>query len=1238
MLGELDDQDGVLARQADENDEANLRENVDVLVRGLDSGHAAQQAHRHDQDHRQRHRPALVLRGQDEEDHDHGRPKDDHRGVARLNLQVGQLGPLIGHRADQVRGLLLDQSDRLARTDAGRGGAVDRGGGIHVVSGEDQRPVLLADVGQGADGDHPSAGVAHLEAAHVVDLVAELRLGLNDHLPGPAEQVEVVDVERTEVDSHRVEEVFQRDVFRHALLPVHVHENLWDVGSEDGSHADKFPLGGGDFLAVDRAFAEVGEELGLALQGLRAVVASVLDDDREPAGAADPAHRRRAEDGHHRFGGLFGEPRPQGVRHGVAVEHRRLRPDETERGSGVEHPSFDPGRLFLARPRRVANQREAELPHALLHPVGLQPLFQPSRLAGRKRAGGGADLSVGSAEHAVPPTLQPGAAAFLEPADRPGRGLTGECHFLVGHAVGRGIVGRRLHQGVRRADGHEGKIHRVGVVVEDLDGLCRPGEEPVEDPVRALMEFVEDHEHRAEVRAVGRQEERLPGRRLRVLHAGDRMRDGLQLVHQSDRPLLGRGVGQLDVAEQVAHVLRRDEPVRRRLEPPEGQAEQSNVQDDHHAAEPEHTADDPGIARSGGLEPRVEEAKTPGQDPVQGPARRQAHDRSRRRERRPERPRASRNVPPLADRPGSRVLPADPASQQPEGRQRENVAGPMGRSRLQQQSGKRGAERQRVERRDDRRSGDRQRELSEELADDPRHERAGDEHGREHQADRDHRPGHFLHRPDGRVPRLHPLFNVMLDGLDDHDRVIDHDPDRQHQTEEREVVEREPQRGHHREGADDRHRHGHQRNHRRPPVLKEQQHDDGDENDRLAEGLEHLVDRFADERRGVVANLEIDPRRGLFLQLGDLRFHDVGGLQRVGVGKLPDGDADGRTVVDLAVDVFILGSKFDPSDILDPDDPAGGRGLDDDVLELGHVVEPPFGGERNLDRLAERGGRLADLAGRHLGVLRPDRRDHVAGRHVARGQLVGIDPDPHAVVALAEHPHVAHSGHAREVVANIHQGVVAQEELVVAALGEAVLGVGRRVHGENQKDVGRHLPDVDAGLLDHVGQERRGQRQTVLHEDLGHVQVHAVLERDGQLVRAVVGALRRHVHHVLDAVDLLLDRRRHGLGDDLGAGAGIVAVHRDRRWRDRRVERQRQREQRDRAGERDHDRQHGREDGPVDEELREHSGLSCAGTEFKTPAPVSAGGSGRPPRRRGSPALPGARPARRAGAAEALRR
>ena len=49
-----------------------------------------------------------------------------------------------------------------------------------------------------------------------------------------------------------------------------------------------------------------------------------------------------------------------------------------------------------------------------------------------------------------------------------------------------------------------------------------------------------------------------------------------------------------------------------------------------------------------------------------------------------------------------------------------------------------------------------------------------------------------------------------------------------------------------------------------------------------------------------------------------------------------------------------------------------------------------------------------------------------------------------------------------------------------------------------------------------------------------------------------------HVEHVLDAVDLLLERRDHGRGDDLGAGAGILAGDVDDRRRDLGVLRDRQ--------------------------------------------------------------------------------
>ena len=102
LLGELDDQDGVLARQADQHHQADLHEDVDVAVREQHAGDGTEQAQRHDQDDRQRQRPAFVQRRQGQEDADHGQGEDVHRRVARPDLHEHQLRPLRLHGERQV--------------------------------------------------------------------------------------------------------------------------------------------------------------------------------------------------------------------------------------------------------------------------------------------------------------------------------------------------------------------------------------------------------------------------------------------------------------------------------------------------------------------------------------------------------------------------------------------------------------------------------------------------------------------------------------------------------------------------------------------------------------------------------------------------------------------------------------------------------------------------------------------------------------------------------------------------------------------------------------------------------------------------------------------------------------------------------------------------------------------------------------------------------------------------------
>ncbi len=264
------------------------------------------------------------------------------------------------------------------------------------------------------------------------------------------------------------------------------------------------------------------------------------------------------------------------------------------------------------------------------------------------------------------------------------------------------------------------------------------------------------------------------------------------------------------------------------------------------------------------------------------------------------------------------------------------------------------------------------------------------------------------------------------------------------------------------------------------------------------------------------------------------------------------------------------------------DHPARGVRLQDHVGKLVGVGQAAQRGHGELEDLPLGHGRLADLAGGHLGVLLLDGRHHVAGREIAGGHLLGIEPEPHAVVPLAEIGDVAHAGQPGQLVAQLDRGVVAQVEVVAGPVGIARHRRREQVH--DHQHVGRLLLDHDPLAVDQIGEDRLGHGHAVLHQDLSHVQVDAQLEGDGQRVRAVVGALGGHVEHPLDAVDLLLDGGGHGVGHDLGVRAGIRGGDLDGGRGNLRILRHRQRPHGDPARQCDNDRQHRGEDRAMDEE------------------------------------------------------
>jgi len=114
---------------------------------------------------------------------------------------------------------------------------------------------------------------------------------------------------------------------------------------------------------------------------------------------------------------------------------------------------------------------------------------------------------------------------------------------------------------------------------------------------------------------------------------------------------------------------------------------------------------------------------------------------------------------------------------------------PRRRPVAQQQGRQGGAERERIEGRDDDRHRDGDGKLLVEPAGNARHEGRRHEHCGQDERDGHDRPRDLFHGLERGLPGREPFFNMMLDSLDHHDRVVHHQSDRQHETEQRQGVD-----------------------------------------------------------------------------------------------------------------------------------------------------------------------------------------------------------------------------------------------------------------------------------------------------------------------------------------------------------------------------------------------------------------------------------------------------------------
>ena len=106
----------------------------------------------------------------------------------------------------------------------------------------------------------------------------------------------------------------------------------------------------------------------------------------------------------------------------------------------------------------------------------------------------------------------------------------------------------------------------------------------------------------------------------------------------------------------------------------------------------------------------------------------------------------------------------------------------------------------------------------------------------------------------------------------------------------------------------------------------------------------------------------------------------VGDLERVGAGRLEDGDGDGGLVVEQRAEGIFAGAELDAGDVAQARDGAVGRGADDDVAEFLRRGQPALRVDGNLVIDAGRVGRGADDARRDVDVLVADGVDDIARR------------------------------------------------------------------------------------------------------------------------------------------------------------------------------------------------------------------------------------------------------------------
>ena len=461
--------------------------------------------------------------------------------------------------------------------------------------------------------------------------------------------------------------------------------------------------------------------------------------------------------------------------------------------------------------------------------------------------------------------------------------------------------------------------------------------------------------------------------------------------------------------------------------------------------------------------------------------------------------------------------------------------------RLEQVGAHHRRERPRDHQRENERHAHRHRELAEQQSDIAAHQEQRNEHGDERERDRHDGEADLagpLHR---RVVRREALLHMPHDVLDLDDGVVDHETDRDRQGHQREVVETVAHFVEHREGADQRQRHGDGRDNGRPETTQEYEDHHDDERNRQQQRELHVGDRCADGLGAIGNDVYLDGGRDRGLEHRHHRLDPTDGLDDVGAGLALDRQNDRPLLVEPGGNQLVLSRADGVADIADADRRPVAIG-DDQVVVFVGLEQLIVGIERvGLARAVERAFRKVDI-----GLA--EHRAHILEIDAARRQRLRIDLHADGRLLLTSDADEADSGYLRDLL---------QQDILRIGVDD---GQRQAVRGDPEHQ-DRRVGRIDLAderrirqVLRQVGGRSVDRRQRVADRPVDRA---AQLELQGDLDVAE-RARRRHLGEAGDLTELQLERRCHRGCHGLRVGARQLRRDRKRRIVDVRKRRHRQ--------------------------------------------------------------------------------